>query len=71
MHATAAPPLPRLLTVDDLAELLESISTDRIYELAREGQIPHVRVGRSVRFSAEAVAAWLASGGTGTDEKTI
>ena len=71
MHATAALPrlLPRLLTAADLAEQFNSLSRQRIYELARSGDLPAIRIGRSYRFSAQAVSAWIASGGTaGSDE---
>ena len=56
--------LPKLITAPELAEKFDSISRDRLYELAREGLIPHVKIGRSVRFSAQAIAAWLENGGT-------
>ena len=64
MHATAAPPIGRLLTAPELAEKLGSISRDRLFELAREGKIPHCRIGRSVRFDVRAVGEWLERGGT-------
>ena len=38
-----------LITADDLAGLLE-VSRARIYELAREGLLPAVRLGRTIRF---------------------
>jgi excisionase family DNA binding protein len=38
----------------------------RVYELAREGRLPHRRFGRSVRFTAEAVAAYLSGTEMGT-----
>ena len=56
-HALAEAPLPRLLTADDLADQFASLSRQRIYELARDGGIPAIRVGRSWRFSAQAVTA--------------
>ena len=64
MQATAAPPIGRLLTVTELAEKFDSISRDRLYLMARSGQIPHVKIGRSVRFDEKRVAAWLDAGGT-------
>ena len=36
----------------------------RVYKLCRESLIPHVRLGRSVRFSREDVIAWTESGGS-------
>ena len=64
MHATAAPPLPRLLTATDVADQL-GLSRHRVFELCREGSIPFVRVGsRSLRFSAPALSHWIEHGGT-------
>ena len=56
--------LPQLLTALDLAKQLDSISRHRLYELARADQIPHVRIGRSYRFSKRAIIAWVEAGGT-------
>jgi excisionase family DNA binding protein len=58
------PPLPRLLTADEVSEQT-GIPLWRVYALTRSGAIPHVRIGRACRYSAEQLAAWLASGGTG------
>ena len=66
MHVAEAP-LPKLLTADHLAKQL-GLSRHRIYELARVGALPTIHVGRSVRFSAQAVADWLESGGTCAEE---
>lgn len=46
--------MPTLLTAPELAALLK-LPVARIYRLAREGQLPHFKVGRSVRFDHEAV----------------
>ena len=64
MAAVAEAHLPRLLTAHDLADQLDSLSLHRIYELCREGLIPHVKVGRSVRFAVPAIASWIEAGGT-------
>ena len=55
--------LPRLLKASDLAQQT-GISVPRIYELARTGQLPCIRLGRSMRFDPLAVRAWLEAGGT-------
>src|SRR5688572_30463888 len=52
-------PEPAAYTADQVAELLQT-STDRVYQMAREGRIPHVRLGeRSIRFPRRAFHAWL------------
>jgi excisionase family DNA binding protein len=48
----------RLLTAREVAELLNVPATWPL-EQAREGRIPHVRLGRYVRFRREAVLAWV------------
>jgi excisionase family DNA binding protein len=48
----------RVLVAAEVAELLK-VPVPRVYELARQGQIPHVRIGRQVRFRQEAVEAWI------------
>ena len=48
----------RLLTVDDIAELT-GMGRDWIYAQVRAGQIPHIRMGRNVRFRETAIDEWL------------
>lgn len=55
--------LPKLLTAAPLAKAV-SVSPSRIYQLARDGVIPCVRIGRQVRFDPARVALWLAQGGS-------
>jgi len=47
-----------LLTADDVAALL-GVSKSYVWHLCREDSIPHVRLGRSVRFRQEALDRWL------------
>lgn len=55
--------LPRLLTAEPLAKAI-NVSVSRIYQLARDGVIPCVRIGRQVRFLPAQVARFLAQGGS-------
>jgi excisionase family DNA binding protein len=48
----------RLLTASEVAERL-GVPAGWPLEQARAGTIPHVRLGRYVRFQWEDVAAWL------------
>ena len=59
-------PTPRLLTADEAARLF-SVSLLRMYELARTGVVPCVRLGRQVRFSRAALDAYIARGGQPLD----
>jgi excisionase family DNA binding protein len=52
---------PRLLTVDDVAELF-GVPKSWIYERTRirgEEQIPHLKLGRYIRFEEAAVSDYL------------
>lgn len=46
------------LTVKELAKIL-SLSEREIYKLAASNQIPHFKIGASVRFDPPAVIVWL------------
>lgn len=59
---TATAARRQLATVDAVVERL-GVSRYRVYELAREGLLPHVRIGKSVRFDMERVEEWIAEGG--------
>jgi excisionase family DNA binding protein len=47
-----------LLTAEQVAELL-GMSRDWVYAEVRAGRIPHVRLGRYVRFLESSIAAWV------------
>ncbi|MDD3493410.1 MAG: helix-turn-helix domain-containing protein [Candidatus Thermoplasmatota archaeon] len=59
--ARARPPEPEplLLTADELGRLL-SIQGKTLLLWARQGKIPHYRLGTLVRFQLDEVRAWLA-----------
>ena len=40
----------------------------RVYELVRQGILPHVRLGRQVRFEERAIRSFIESGGCGLPE---
>lgn len=50
--------LPALLTAKEVAERLR-LPESRIYEMVRRGLIPHLRIGRNVRFEERALEVWL------------
>jgi excisionase family DNA binding protein len=47
-----------LLTAEQVAEMLQ-VPKSWVYEAAREHRIPHVRLGRYVRFEREQLDSWL------------
>ena len=48
----------RYLTAKQLSEILQ-VSPKTVYDWVSVGFIPHVKVGRSVRFEEEKVRRWL------------
>lgn len=55
---TSDPVEPLLLSLQATANLL-SIGRSTAYELVRAGELPVVRLGRSVRVPAAALRKWL------------
>jgi len=53
-------------TVAEVAELLR-LSDWSIYESVRQGSLPCVRVGRTVRIEVQAFKDWVAAGGMSYD----
>jgi excisionase family DNA binding protein len=54
--------LPRLLTPDDVADVLQ-VTTRWVLNAARDGDLPCVKVGRYPRFRPEDVHAFICAGG--------
>jgi len=57
-------PMPVILTAAEVAKALH-ISVARTYALARLGLLPSVKLGRSIRFLADAIIEFLERGGAG------
>ncbi len=55
--------LPKLLKPDEVAAILQ-ISKTHAYRLGKEGRIPCIRFGRTVRFRSEDVARFIAGAST-------
>lgn len=49
----------RLLTADEVAEFLR-VTRGWIYAETRAGRIPHLRLGRYVRYRESAIREWMA-----------
>ncbi|MCC6224695.1 MAG: helix-turn-helix domain-containing protein [Thermoleophilia bacterium] len=49
------------LTAEEVAERLR-ISKSHVYDLARRGQLPHVKLGSDVRFPRATLERWLVDG---------
>lgn len=59
VRETASAPSPaRLLEAEDVAGML-GMTTDWVYREVRAGRLPHIRLGRYVRFRRESIDAWL------------
>ena len=48
----------QLLRPDEVADVLR-LARKTVIVMAREGRIPHVRIGRVVRFDAAEIARWI------------
>jgi excisionase family DNA binding protein len=56
--------MEQLLTAEDIADLLNT-KLERVWALAREKDLPCVRLGkRQMRFDRQAVERFIASGGS-------
>lgn len=49
----------KLLQAEDVAKQI-GMTTDWVYAQVRAGRIPHVRLGRYVRFRQESIDEWIA-----------
>ena len=58
MTLTTAAADPVLLTVEEVARVLR-ISRGKAYALAQSGDLPVVRMGRSVRVRRDRLEVWL------------
>lgn len=61
---TTTPTPERLLLPPREAAGVLSISERSLWTLTKSGEIPSVRIGRSVRYSVAALEAWIASKST-------
>jgi len=52
--------MEKLLTIDELAKVL-SVKKSTIYQWVHLGLIPHVKVGRLLRFKEGSIQKWLIS----------
>lgn len=52
--------MDKLLTIDELAEVL-SLKKSTIYQWVHLGLIPHMKVGRLLRFRERDIEKWLSS----------
>jgi excisionase family DNA binding protein len=51
---------PLLLKPIDVAHLL-GVSKSKVYELLATGNLPSVRIGKSIRISTQELRAWIAA----------
>lgn len=68
MNTNHAPAVPRIaLPAADVAKLLD-VSERHVWSLHASGRLPRpVRLGRSVRWSADELRDWLAAGAPSRD----
>lgn len=56
--SSTQPPLPKLLTITQIAEHL-GVNTRHVRRLVQERRIPYVKWGHLLRFDPADVAEWL------------
>jgi excisionase family DNA binding protein len=56
--ANTGPLSEPLLTAHDAAKLL-SVPKSTLYELVRSGGLPHIRLGRGLRFTRAELGRWV------------
>ncbi len=56
--ATQPTEQPALMTIEECSHYLQ-ISRTHAYQLAAEGKLPTIRLGRSVRIRRDRLAAWI------------
>lgn len=52
----------QLLAVEEVADILQ-VRVHRVYDMARQGIIPAVRLGRQLRFSPAKIQEFIDAGG--------
>lgn len=57
--------LPRLLRIKDVAQIM-GIAPWRLYDLVRQGELPHIRIGKTIRISEAAIQGWIEKHETST-----
>jgi excisionase family DNA binding protein len=50
--------MKKILSVTDLSEML-GVSTDTVYAMVRENQVPYIRVRRRILFFMDSIVEWL------------
>jgi excisionase family DNA binding protein len=66
-HLAPGGSVPRLLLTPQQAAEALAISTRKLWSLTASGEIPHVRIGRCVRYISTSLSAYLASQEKGGD----
>lgn len=49
----------RLLKVSEVGILLGGIHPNNIYKMAKEGQLPSLRIGKRIRFRESDIIKWI------------
>lgn len=60
MNRPTTTPEPLLIGRDAACRVLD-IGRRKLWELTNRGLIPHVRVGRAIRYSPESLRRWIAA----------
>lgn len=58
---------PLALTVAETAEALR-LGRNRVYDLVASGDLPHVRIGTTIRIPTQQLRAWIEAHTEGTQQ---
>jgi putative molybdopterin biosynthesis protein len=58
---------PLALTVAETAETLR-LGRNRVYDLVASGDLPHVRIGTTIRIPTQQLRAWIEAQTEGTQQ---
>lgn len=61
VNESGAQAMPAMLMTPPQAAETLAISARKLWALTASGEIPHVRIGRSVRYSPRDLARWIES----------
>ena len=54
--------MTRTIKPEEVADILR-VKVERVYELCRQGILPHIRLGRQIRIDEARFNKWLEDGG--------
>jgi len=67
VNANGTEPIVLAISMDEAALAL-GLCRRKVWEMTNCGQLPHIRIGRAIRYPVAALAAWVDAQTTGWSE---